>query len=59
MRKKQNHNIDRLKAIRGLERQAHFTQGGTPGQWCGRSWTNKDLRKEAARKACRIPCVAE
>jgi hypothetical protein len=56
MRKKKNHNIDRLKAIRGLERQAHFTQGGTPSQWRGQSWSNKDRRKEADRKACRRSC---
>lgn len=59
MQKKKNHNIDRSRAIRGIERKMHFEQGGTVAQWRGVSWTNKDRRKEAARKACRIPCDTE
>lgn len=44
-----------MKAIRGLERKAHFEAGGTLDGWLGRSWVNTDRRKAADKKACRGP----
>lgn len=45
-----------LKAIRGLERRAHFEAGGTLEGWRGRHEVRTDRRKEGARTACRKSC---
>jgi len=45
--------IKHLKAIRGLERRAHFEAGGTLEGWLGRHMVEVDLLHEAQRRACR------
>jgi hypothetical protein len=42
-----------LRAIRGLDRQAHFRSGGTLEAWLGRHLVEVDRMKEAHRRACR------
>lgn len=41
------------KAIRGLERAAHFAAGGTLEQWRGRHSVVADPKKVASKRACR------
>lgn len=41
------------KAVRGLERKAHFEAGGTVEQWRGRKQVTTDRRKQASKQACR------
>ena len=41
------------KAIRGLERKAHFAAGGTLEAWRGRKQVTTDRRKQANKRACR------
>lgn len=53
MRRKQNHNIDRLKAIRGLERKDHFASGKTLAAWRGRHTVTQNQKLKADRTACR------
>lgn len=48
-----NRRIADLKAIRGLERRAHFEAGGTVEAWRGRHAVETDERKEGSRRACR------
>lgn len=45
--------IKHLKAIRGLERRAHFEAGGTLEGWLGRHNVEVDRMKETDRIACR------
>lgn len=45
--------IRHLKAIRGLERRAHFEAGGTLEGWLGRHNVEVDAAKETSRTACR------
>ena len=43
-----------LARIRGLERKAHFENGGTLSDWRGGVHTvTKNRKKEQSRKACR------
>ncbi len=42
-----------LRALRGLDRQAHFQAGGTLEAWLGRHLVEVDRMKEAHRRACR------
>ena len=44
-----------LKAVRGLDRQQHFSTGGTVEAWLGRHDVRPDRRKESNRTACRRP----
>ena len=45
--------IKHLKAIRGLERRAHFEAGGTLEGWPGLHMMESDRMKEAHRRASR------
>lgn len=45
--------IDSLRLLRGLDRAAHFSAGGTPADWRGQHDVRPDERKEARRRACR------
>jgi hypothetical protein len=45
--------IKHLRAIRGLERRAHFEAGGTLEAWLGRHTVEVDRLHEAQRTACR------
>jgi hypothetical protein len=43
-----------LATVRGLERKAHFENGGTLSDWRGGVHTiTKNRKKEQSRKACR------
>ena len=42
-----------LAAQRGLDRAAHFANGGTVAAWRGRHTVQKDRKKEKDRRACR------
>ena len=58
MSKRQNSKAkQKLKAlarIRGIERKAHFENGGTLSDWRGGVHTiTKNRKKEQSRKACR------
>lgn len=48
-----NRRIADLKAIRGIERRAHFEAGGTVEGWRGRHTVTVDRRHESSRMACR------
>ena len=45
--------IKHLKAVRGLERRAHFEAGGTLEGWLGQHMMEIDQMKESHRRACR------
>ncbi len=49
----------RLRAQRGIDRVAHFEAGGTLEGWRGRHTVEVDRRKEANRRACRLPLRLE
>lgn len=51
--KKNDRILADIKVQRGLDRQAHFSAGGTVEGWRGRHQVQVDRRKEASRKACR------
>lgn len=42
-----------IKAQRGLDRIAHFAEGKDLASWRGCHTVTKDLKREAARRACR------
>lgn len=44
-----------LKVMRGLDRQQHFSTGGTVVDWLGRHDIRPDRKKEHNRTACRRP----
>ena len=44
-----------LKLMRGLDRQHHFSTGGTVEGWLGRHDVRTDRKKENDRTACRRP----
>ena len=48
-----NRVLDSLRAIRGLDRAAHFEAGGTPADWRGEHDVRPDRVKEGSRQACR------
>lgn len=50
-----NRVLDSLRAIRGLDRAAHFEAGGTPADWRGEHDVRPDRVKEGSRRACRRP----
>lgn len=46
--------LDNVKAQRGLDRKAHFENGGTLVQWRGGPrLVQKDKRREASKNGCR------
>jgi hypothetical protein len=45
--------IKHLKAVRGLERRAHFEAGGTLEGWLGRHLVETNDLHEGRRLACR------
>lgn len=55
MRKSKKNNIIRnVKAARGLDRAAHFANGGTLLEWMGGPrLVTADRKKKASKKACR------
>ena len=55
MSKKENKRIlDSVKAVRGVEREDHFANGGTLHEWRGGLHTiTKNKKRERSRKACR------
>jgi hypothetical protein len=54
MAKKQNHIIKSLKAVRGLDRLAHFENGGTLIEWMGGPHLiTNDKKKSKNKNACR------
>lgn len=42
-----------MRAIRALDRQAHFESGGTLEAWLGRHMVEVDRLREERRRACR------
>ncbi len=54
MAKKNKEQIRRLKAIRGVERQRHFEEGGSLVSWRGGTRTvTVDRKKARNKRACR------
>ena len=51
MKGKKNHNIDRSKAIRGVERKNHFKAGKTLSAWRGTKSVTLDRRKSQSKNA--------
>lgn len=51
--KKNDRILADIKVQRGLDRQAHFSAGGTIEAWRGKHLVQVDRRKEQNRKACR------
>jgi hypothetical protein len=51
--KKNDRILADIKVQRGLDRQAHFSSGGTIEAWRGQHQVQVDRRKEQNRKACR------
>ena len=54
-----NRLLDSLRALRGLDRAAHFAAGGTPADWRGEHDVRPDRVKEGSRRACRHPAQNE
>lgn len=51
---KAKQQLKALARIRGIERKAHFENGGTLSDWRGGVHTiTKNRKKEQSRKACR------
>ena len=54
MKKQNKQMLQRLKAVRGIERKRHFDNGGSLVQWRGGTRTvTKNKKKEASKQACR------
>ena len=54
MKKQNKQMLQRLKAVRGIERKRHFDNGGSMVQWRGGTRTiTKNKKKEASKQACR------
>ena len=54
MKKQNKQMLQRLKAVRGIERKRHFDNGGSLVQWRGGTRTvTKYKKKEASKQACR------
>lgn len=45
--------LDTSKILRGLDRKAHFENGGTLEGWRGRHLVIPDKKKQANKRACR------
>jgi len=45
--------LDSSKAVRGLDRAAHFAAGGSLAEWRGRHTVTTDRKKRASKRACR------
>lgn len=51
---KTKRQIESIKAVRGIERQAHFERGGDLVSWRGGARTiTIDRKKQQNKKACR------
>lgn len=46
--------ISRSKSIRGVERAQHFASGGSLPAWRGVHQVQRDRKREASRRACRL-----
>jgi len=54
MKKQNKQMLQRLKAVRGIERKRHFDNGGSLVEWRGGTRTvTKNKKKEASKLACR------
>ena len=54
MKKQNKQMLQRLKAVRGIERKRHFDNGGSMVQWRGGTRTvTKNKKKKASKQACR------
>ena len=54
MKKQNKQMLQRLKAVRGIERKRHFDNGGSLVQWRGGTRTvTKNKKKVASKTACR------
>jgi hypothetical protein len=42
-----------IRSIRGFDRQAHFSSGGTVEAWRGVHQVQVDMKKERSKRACR------
>ena len=52
MKKQNKQMLQRLKAVRGIERKRHFDNGGSLVQWRGGTRTvTKNKKKEASKQA--------
>lgn len=54
MSKSNKQKIAAVRAVRGIERKQHFSNGGSLHDWRGGLHTvQKDKKKEQSRRACR------
>ena len=54
MKKQNKQMLQRLKAVRGIERKRHFDNGGSLIEWRGGTRTiTKNKKKEVSKQACR------
>ena len=45
--------LDNVKAQRGLDRKAHFENGGELSRWRGLHMVEADKKKKASKNSCR------
>jgi len=50
---KDDHKIEANKRLRALQREEHFSNGGTLADWRGLHIVEEDRKKRADKEACR------